>query len=522
MNTPTSPELVRARAAMLRQQITGVYMRPVWGVRSDARDTALAALSSLSTDALASITAFWWMDDEDDDDDGPSYEITETGVALIPVHGVLLDASSSWWMRYCGYGSTPEIAQMVTDAANDANVTAILLHVDSPGGQASGVALCAEAVAMARRESGKQVIAFCPEACSAAYWIASQAGRVYVPTDGISGCIGTLTVLSDWSEYYAQMGVRKERITSDGAEEHKGQGAMGTVLTDAQKADFKRVCNEFQALFSAAVADGRNLDAAAVSTLADGRWHVGQNGVSLGLADDVTTYDELLDLLGSGEVLYENADPQIPPGMPPPDEDDHPNSFRQNARNFSLSLRNAARSMFGGNYLASEAGAQENQAMNSLLPRRNPQAAASGNGGITLEMYQQLDADLTALRAENERLTARFNEALTAIRADATAAAVQAFGQETQDYKDAAAAIAAQDSPSALRSLTVAYNRLRPAAVANPTGERTTEAASVTTTEASAPPKEQQEKADDDAFAKAGEAAARRLGLANANHGGTR
>lgn len=498
MNTPTSPELVRARAAMLRQQITAAYLRPVWGVRSDARDSALSALSSLSAEALASVAAFWWMDDEDEDD-GPGYEITETGVAIIPVHGVLLDSASSWWMRYCGYGSTPEIAEMVTDAASDANVTAILLHVDSPGGQASGVALCAEAVAMARRESGKQVIAFCPEACSAAYWIASQAGRVYVPTDGISGCIGTLTVLSDWSEYYAQMGVTKTRITSDGAEEHKGQGAMGTVLTDAQKADFKRVCNEFQALFSAAVAEGRNLDDAAVAALADGRWHVGQNGVTLGLADDVTTYDELLDLLGSGESLYENPAP--PSGEDPPaDSDDPPVSGGRIPQLFAALMTR---------------GKTEKPAMLRNLTR--PQAAGNrnGNGGEdAAELIHSLQTELTSAQAENEQLRAFREEAVTAFRADATAAAVQAFGQETQDYRDAAAAIATLDSPAALRSLMQTYRRITPAAIAQPTGQRTTEAAAQNPTEASAPPKEAQDKADADAWSRAGQSAVRRVGIA--------
>lgn len=266
--------------------------------------------------------SLFWDDDEGADD--VAYEVTPEGVAIIPVCGTLVDSEPAWWMSYLGYASTPEIAEMVTAASADLTVSAILLLIDSPGGQVSGLYAACQAVWQVRQSGDKKIWAACKEVCSATYELASQCDRIYLTEDGMAGCIGTIISLADWSGYYSQMGVVKKRITSTGAETYKGEGTPGTKITPEQEADFKRICDEYRAIFNRVIVRGRNLSLDTLQTLADGRVHVGRNALSLGIVDGIASQADVLAALGSGAEIEGWTEPP-----PDPDTDTEPDDRRQ-------------------------------------------------------------------------------------------------------------------------------------------------------------------------------------------------
>ena len=84
--------------------------------------------------------------------------------------------------------------RLVEQAAEDPVVAAILLRVDSPGGTVAGVSDLAEAVYAARKV--KPVSAYISDlGASAAYYIASQAQRLYADSDALVGSIGVYSVV---------------------------------------------------------------------------------------------------------------------------------------------------------------------------------------------------------------------------------------------------------------------------------------------------------------------------------------
>ncbi len=108
-----------------------------------------------------------------------AYPVTPEGVALIPVLGTLvrragpIEAAS-------GLTSYGELETEILDAATDPAVRAILLDVDSPGGEAAGVFDLADLVFVARSLKPVWAVAN-EEAFSGAYAIASAAERMLVP-----------------------------------------------------------------------------------------------------------------------------------------------------------------------------------------------------------------------------------------------------------------------------------------------------------------------------------------------------
>ena len=80
---------------------------------------------------------------------------------------------------------------------------------------------------------------------------------------------------------------------------YKGAGTPGTEVDEKQLAEWQRLVDTLNQFFLDAVATGRRMDPKQVSKLADGRVHVGQEAVQLGLIDAVKTFEETLEEISS-------------------------------------------------------------------------------------------------------------------------------------------------------------------------------------------------------------------------------
>lgn len=210
-------------------------------------------------------------------------------VAVIELSGTLMKQESSLYYST----STVRARQAVRAAAGDESVTAIMLHVESPGGTVAGTKELADEVAAARQR--KPVHAFIEDlGTSAAYWVASQAQRITVNQTGAVGSIGTFFFIEDFSEQNKLLGVKAHLIVAEGGEQFKGAGVEGTEITDAQLNEWQRLVNELNEHFLAGVQAGRGWTKSQTRELADGRVHIGKTAKSMGLVDAVGTFDEAL------------------------------------------------------------------------------------------------------------------------------------------------------------------------------------------------------------------------------------
>ena len=217
-------------------------------------------------------------------------EAAETSIAVIEIRGTLTKRGSSLSMA----GSMVRIRRAVREAANDRDVDAILLRIDSPGGTVAGTSELAREIAAA--DQRKPVFAFVEDlAASAAYWVASQARQIFAnERTAIVGSIGSYTVLYDFSGAAAQQRVRPVVIRSG---EFKGLGTWGTEITAAHKAYIQERVDKIQAEFTAGVAAGRKMSVAKVEELADGRVHVAEDARVLGLIDGIQTFEQTMGQL---------------------------------------------------------------------------------------------------------------------------------------------------------------------------------------------------------------------------------
>jgi len=212
------------------------------------------------------------------------------GVAVIPLMGVMsqrmgmLDAIS-------GGTSTDMVGGWFDEALEDEDVKAIILHVDSPGGNIYGVEELGNKIYEAR--GVKPVIAQVNSvAASAAFWDATQAEELVVTPGGDVGSIGVYTVHEDISRMLEAEGVT-ETIISAG--KYKVEANPFEPLSEEAAAYLQSRVDEAYERFVATVARGREKDEDQVRNgFGQGRMVGAKDALAMGMVDRVATLDETI------------------------------------------------------------------------------------------------------------------------------------------------------------------------------------------------------------------------------------
>lgn len=213
------------------------------------------------------------------------FDIVE-GVAIIQVSGTLVQKLGTL-RPYSGMTGYDGIRQNFLTALFDPKVKAIMLDIDSPGGEVSG---CFDLVDLIYASRGKKPIwsILNESAYSAAYAIASAADRIYVPRTGGVGSIGVIWMHMDWSKALTSAGFKVTFITYG---ESKADGHPEIPLSGEALARFQADIDSMGGLFVSTVARNRNISADVVRDT-QAATYMGPAGVSMGLADEVLAPDE--------------------------------------------------------------------------------------------------------------------------------------------------------------------------------------------------------------------------------------
>lgn len=216
------------------------------------------------------------------DDFGQSYRIAN-GVAVIDAYGQMTKYKSSF-----GGASYIGMKHALRHARTQSPARAAMIALDTPGGTVAGFAEFRDEI-MKARDAGFSVYAFADDhCCSGGYRIAVACDRIYANPGGMVGCIGTYSVLTDYTGEREQLGLRDFLVSSGGV---KGLGADGKVTQELLD-DVAREITELNTPFVAEVQAGRGFTDAQAEAIADGRAHIATRALELGLVDQLASIDE--------------------------------------------------------------------------------------------------------------------------------------------------------------------------------------------------------------------------------------
>lgn len=213
--------------------------------------------------------------------------------AVVPVRGTITPRPSVF---SSGGSSALGIGKTFDAALADKDVRSIVLDVDSPGGSVYGVPELADKLRAGRGVKPVYAVAN-HSAASAAYWIASQADKLYVAPSGEVGSIGVIMRHFDRSGSLEKSGVK---VTDIRSAKYKGEGSPYGPLTDETKGEFQKQCNEYYKMFVEGVSAGRMVDGPTVEkSFGQGRMKLARDAVDCGMADGIATMDAVLGMLNA-------------------------------------------------------------------------------------------------------------------------------------------------------------------------------------------------------------------------------
>lgn len=207
------------------------------------------------------------------------------GIGVVCIDGPLEHKGGWWWDNY------EMILQRYRDTLFAEEVAAVLLKIDSPGGNAEGLNACVDAMIRDKRKAKKRVYAFCDDgAFSAAYALACVADEIYLPRAGGCGSIGVIARVMSLQGAYRKAGIDVRLVTSG---KRKADGNPDAAITTNALKHVQRRVDSLAKIYWKLVSDSRGLSVAEVRSFEANTFY-GQEAVSVGLADGVMSLDDVL------------------------------------------------------------------------------------------------------------------------------------------------------------------------------------------------------------------------------------
>jgi len=178
----------------------------------------------------------------------------------------------------------------ISEARNNDDVKAIVLRIDSPGGNALTSDLIWREIELTKKVK-PVVVSMGNYAASGGYYIACNANTIFAEKNTITGSIGVFGMLPNFSGLSTKMGIHSEQVNT-----HQNSGNYNPFAPIDEK--FKAVTTEgveqIYKTFVSHVAQGRKMSFAQVDAIAQGRVWTGADAIKIGLVDKIGGLDDAI------------------------------------------------------------------------------------------------------------------------------------------------------------------------------------------------------------------------------------
>ena len=206
-------------------------------------------------------------------------------IAVIYAEGNVVDGKAKG-MGTAVYGD--DIVEALKQAMNDKDVKAIVLRVNSPGGQATASESMTHAV-MQAKEKKPLIVSMGDLAASAGYEMSCMADVIVAQPMTITGSIGVFGTIPSFNKLMT----KKLGLNTDTVLTNTNAASLGVFrpLNKAAMDMMTRNVEDFYKVFVGRVAEGRHMTYDAVHQIARGRVWTGADAVGIGLVDTIGGLD---------------------------------------------------------------------------------------------------------------------------------------------------------------------------------------------------------------------------------------
>tara|TARA_B100001996_G_scaffold143558_1_gene109198 strand:+ start:117 stop:1955 length:1839 start_codon:yes stop_codon:yes gene_type:complete len=220
-------------------------------------------------------------------------------IAVVNVEGTIVTGEATY-----NVAGSDTIVKNIRNAIKDDSVKALVLRVNSPGGDVWASELITNAL-NEFKETGRPIVSSMGDiAASGGVWVTTHSDEIWAKNETITGSIGVYGIIPTLDGIYEWAGVQVDGVSSTKAGEWDERYAMPEYVKDGIQASIDNTYDKFVSK----VADNREMPYKEVLAIAGGRIWSGEKALQLGLVDKI---GGLEDALASASKLAEIEDYEV-------------------------------------------------------------------------------------------------------------------------------------------------------------------------------------------------------------------
>ena len=210
---------------------------------------------------------------------------SKNNIAVINVEGAIMTGETAY-----GVAGSDTIVENIQSATQDKTVKAMVLTVNSPGGDVWASELITNAL-IEFKESGRPIISSMGDiAASGGVWVTTNSDEIWAEKDTLTGSIGVYGIIPTLDGIYDWAGIKVDGVSSTKAAEWDERESMPNEVKDTIQASIDNTYFKFVTK----VAENRGMAYEEVLPIAGGRIWAGYKALELGLVDKIGDLDDAL------------------------------------------------------------------------------------------------------------------------------------------------------------------------------------------------------------------------------------
>ncbi len=213
-------------------------------------------------------------------------------ICVIPVDGVLLTREPEGSVWGPEQGLLERVTRDLRRAAQDPDVKAAVLKIDSPGGEVTAAELLRVEVLRFRASDKPLVAYFEGVAASGGYYLAAPADRILMHPTALTGSIGVIAVFPNVAGLMGKLGIDATVVKSGPM---KDAGSPLHAMRPEEERVFQALIDDMYERFLKVVVDGRKgMTAEGLKPIADGRVYTSAQAIEYKLVDEIATFEKAI------------------------------------------------------------------------------------------------------------------------------------------------------------------------------------------------------------------------------------
>ncbi len=206
----------------------------------------------------------------------------ENGIGVVEIRGAIETADAT--------------VRVLQDFQDDAQIKAIVVRIDSPGGSVSASQEMTEAI---QKVTKPVVISMGDMAASGGYYVACAGPKIYANAGTLTGSIGVISQVMEVKDLLDLVKIKVHTVKTGAL---KDAGSPYRAFDENDNAYFSALGMEIFDQFVSHVAQARHKSRDEIAAVADGRVWTGREAKKLGLIDEIGGFQAAID--GLKEIAH--------------------------------------------------------------------------------------------------------------------------------------------------------------------------------------------------------------------------